>query len=72
MSRRKIFDEQAVIDLYQSGKTIYEVGNIYGMAGGSIYDMLKRNGVRCRDQRKTTDEQETQLIEEYKNTRGWQ
>jgi len=34
MSRRKIFDEQAVIDLYQSGKTIYEVGNIYGMAGG--------------------------------------
>ncbi len=65
--RRKIpvSKEGEIIEVYKNGLNLYQLSRIYGIWPTAIRSLLKRNGVECRDNRILTDEQESQLIQEY-------
>jgi transposase-like protein len=58
-------DEQEVVRLYLEGESIRRLSDEYGTTPQGVWQLLRRNNIDIRDQRKTTDEQEEQLIAEY-------
>lgn len=67
IGRRKIplSKEGDIVEAYNGGLNLYELSEVYGIWPSAIQSLLIRNGVECRDNRILTDEQESQLIQEY-------
>jgi len=54
-----------IIELYLSGKSPKEIGNLFGIYNSSVSRIIRRNNIPCNQQNRITDEQLFYICENY-------